>query len=115
MDFFSRLFGSPAEAMGPADVQAKLSQKDKPFVLDVRQPEEYRTGHIPGSKLIPLGELQQHLGELPRDREIICVCQSGSRSSSATRMLSSAGFQAVNMRGGMIGWSRAGLPVKKSG
>jgi rhodanese-related sulfurtransferase len=51
--------------------------------------------------------------ELPREREIVCVCRSGNRSSSAARQLSAAGFKAANLRGGMIAWRRAGLPVKK--
>jgi rhodanese-related sulfurtransferase len=83
------------------------------LLIDVRQPEEYAAGHIHGAKLIPLGELSERARELPKDREIICVCRSGNRSGSATRMLASAGYQAINMTGGMIAWTRAGLPVKK--
>ena len=60
-----------------------------------------------------LPELRQRESELPRGREIICMCRSGSRSSSAVRHLTSAGFKAVNLSGGMIGWEGAGLPVKR--
>lgn len=83
------------------------------FILDVRQPEEYRMGHIAGARLVPLGDLGRRMKDLPRDQDILCVCASGSRSSAATRQLNSAGFKAINLRGGMMGWQRAGHPVKK--
>jgi rhodanese-related sulfurtransferase len=114
MDFFTKLFtGTQVSVVSPSEAQKKLAQKPKPFLLDVRQPEEFRTGHIPGAKLIPLGELRGRLKELPKNQEIIVVCHSGNRSLSATRQLTGAGYQAVNLRGGMIAWSRTGLPVTK--
>jgi phage shock protein E len=91
----------------------KLKEVNHALVIDVRQPEEYREGHIAGSKLIPLGELNKRMNELPKDKEIICVCASGSRSQSATKLLIGAGFDAFNMDGGMYMWQRAKLPVKK--
>jgi len=113
LDFFTHLFGTPANAVSPLEAQKKLVQKPKPFLLDVRQPEEFRSGHIPGAKLIPLSELSAHLHELPKNQEIICVCRSGNRSLSATRQLAGAGYNAFNLHGGMIAWSRSGLPVTK--
>lgn len=113
MSFLDALFGGGAPAVDASAAQAKLQAKPAPFVLDVRQPDEYNAGHIAGATLIPLGELNARLNKLPKDREIICVCASGSRSSSATRQLIGAGYNAVNLRGGMGGWQRAGLPIKK--
>lgn len=114
MDFITKLFtGAKVISITPAEAQAKRALKAKAYLLDVRQPEEYRTGHIPGAKLIPLGELSQRMNELPKDREIICVCQSGSRSLSATRQLMVAGYQVINLTGGMNAWARAGFEVKK--
>lgn len=114
MDFLSKLFtGVQINDVSPSEAQKKLSQKQKPFLLDVRQPEEYRSGHIPGAKLIPLGELCSRMNELPKGREILVVCHSGNRSLSATRQLANAGYNAVNVRGGLNAWSRAGLPVSK--
>lgn len=114
MDFLTKLFtGVQVNNVAPIDAQKKLSQKQKPYLLDVRQPEEYRSGHIPGAKLLPLGDLRSRMNELPKDREILVVCHSGNRSLSATRQLVSAGFNAVNLRGGMIAWSHAKLPVSK--
>jgi len=115
MELFSRMFGSPMPAMNVQELSEKLKDGKRPLVLDVREPEEYQAGHIAGAKLMPLGTLNQRVNELPKDTEIVCVCASGSRSSSATKMLISAGYAAVNMNGGMFTWQRAGLPVKKGG
>jgi rhodanese-related sulfurtransferase len=107
------MFGAPLPAVSAQELNEKLKSENSPLVIDVREPEEYQDGHILRAKLIPLGELQQRLGQLPKDQEIVCVCASGSRSSSATRALINAGYLAINMNGGMYGWQRAGLPVKK--
>ena len=112
MSFLSKLFGPPVPSID-AVLQAKLNEKPKPFVLDVREPSEYSAGHIAGSTLLPLHQLSSRIGELPKDREIVCVCASGSRSSSAARQLTSAGFAVLNLSGGMSQWQRAGLPLKK--
>lgn len=115
MDLIKRLFGAPIAGISAEEAKARLSEKNKPFLLDVRQPEEFRSEHINGAKLIPLGELQSRMKELPKNQEIICVCRSGNRSSSATRQLVEAGYQVKNLNGGMIAWMRAGLPVKRGG
>lgn len=111
MDLFSALFGKPVTKITAREAQKRLSQKSKPILLDVRQPAEFRSGHIPGAKLIPLGDLSSRMDELPKNQEIICVCHSGNRSLSATRKLASAGYQVTNLQGGMIAWMRSGLPV----
>jgi len=113
MSLLQSLFGAPLPSVSAVELDEKLKGAKRPLVVDVRQPGEYRTGHINGSKLIPLGELSQRLKELPKDKEIVCVCASGSRSRSATKMLVGAGYNAINMNGGMITWSRSGLSVKK--
>ena len=113
MSFLSKLFGPPVPGIDAAAVQAKLNEKPKPLVLDVREPSEYAAGHIGGSTLIPLHQLSSRMSELPQDREIICVCASGSRSGSAARRLAGEGYTVLNMSGGMSRWQRAGLPVKK--
>ncbi len=113
MSLFSQFFGSPIPQLEATEAKTKLDGKPRPFLLDVREPEEFRAGHIAGATLIPLRELGQRVGELPRDREIICVCHSGNRSSSATRHLVSAGLNAINLRGGMIAWSYSNLPIEQ--
>jgi rhodanese-related sulfurtransferase len=117
MNLFGQLFGPSITQLNPEQVKAQLKdpgpQTKPPFLLDVRQPEEYREGHIAGAKLMPLGELGRRMKELPKNREIICVCHSGNRSSSAARQLKKAGYSVSNLRGGMIAWQRAGMPVKR--
>jgi rhodanese-related sulfurtransferase len=82
------------------------------LILDVRQPDEWATGHIEGATLIPLGELQARSGELPRDRSIVVVCRSGNRSAQGRDILLAAGFtQVTSLAGGMTDWIAAGLPV----
>jgi rhodanese-related sulfurtransferase len=81
------------------------------LLLDVREPEEWQAGHAPDVRHIPLGELERHLDELPRDRRLVLVCRSGHRSAHATAFLLEAGFDAANLEGGMVAWAAAGLPV----
>ena len=115
MSLLSSLFGPPLPSLNALELSEKLKNAKRPLVLDVRQPEEYRTGHIIGAKLIPLGELGQRLKELPKDKEIVCVCASGSRSRSATKLLIREGYNAFDMSGGMMTWARAKLTMKTGG
>jgi rhodanese-related sulfurtransferase/rubrerythrin len=74
-------------------------------LLDVRQPREYESGHIPGAKLIPLGELEYRYGELDKDQGIISYCRSGHRSMAASILLCGLGFENVyNLDGGIRKW-----------
>ena len=113
MNLFELLFGKPVSTINALELNERLKNGKRPIVIDVRQPDEYRSGHIIGAKLIPLNKLSNHMKELPQSREIVCVCASGNRSGSATRMLVKAGYNAVNMKGGMLSWRRANLPVNK--
>ncbi len=112
MDLMTRLFGAPVPVFHALELQQRLAGANKPYLLDVRQPEEYVVGHIAGVKLIPLGELEQHMAELPKDREIACICASRQRSAVAVRKLIAAGYTASSLTGGMMAWQRANLPVK---
>ncbi|MBI1257892.1 MAG: rhodanese-like domain-containing protein [Chloroflexi bacterium] len=113
VNILKNLFGSSSSNLTAAEAKARLEAGGAPYVLDVRQPEEFRAGHIAGATLIPLNMLGQSLSKLPQDREILCVCQSGARSSAAVRQLTGAGYQALNLSGGMGGWQRAGYPIKR--
>lgn len=81
------------------------------FLLDVRNPDEWDAGHAPAAVLVPLGALATRQAEVPTDRRIVVVCRSGARSARATAALVAAGYQAVNLAGGMQAWAAAGLPV----
>lgn len=114
MDFFTSFFGgSSANQVAPEEVQDMIIKNPRPFLLDVRTPEEFQEGHISGAVLIPLNELMNRLERVPKDKLVVCVCASGSRSSVATRQLEKSGYQVKNMRGGMARWIHAGLPVSK--
>ena len=88
------------------------------FVLvDVRQPEEYGAGHIPGARLVPLGELEARHGELEKNKKIVTYCRSGHRSMGAAILLCGLGFKDVyTMDGGMLNWNYealTGFPERK--
>jgi rhodanese-related sulfurtransferase len=102
----------PVPAVGATELREKLTGAKASYLLDVRQPEEYCGGHVAGARLIRLGELETRLGEVPKDREIACICASGSRSVAAARKLMAAGYTASSLTGGMMTWQRANLPVK---
>ena len=78
----------------PEELKKKLeTDKMGQFVLvDVRQPEEYRARHIPGARLVPLGELEARHGELEKDKKIVTYCRSGHRSMGAAILLCGLGF-----------------------
>ena len=84
------------------DVEAVLAAPaaERPFLLDVRTPQEFDSGHIPGAVNIPVDELRSRLGELPRDRKIAAYCQVGQRGYLATRILQQKGYSASNIGGG---------------
>jgi rhodanese-related sulfurtransferase len=104
--------GSPALAAEVSVEQALSMRESGAFVLDVRQPEEWLDHHIPGSTLIPLGELSARLSELPETQEILVVCRSGNRSAQGRDILLEAGFdQVTSMAGGLTDWRAAGYPT----
>jgi rhodanese-related sulfurtransferase/rubrerythrin len=102
--------------LAPSKVKAILDtdKRGNFLLLDVRQPEEYQDGHIPGAKLIPLGELEARQDELERDKKIIIYCRSGRRSMAAAITLCGLGFKDVHhLTGGILNWryeTLAGLP-----
>lgn len=113
MNIIKSLFGGSSTSLSPGEAKIRIESDAALTILDVRQANEFRDGHIAGAKLIPLNELPQRMSELSKDTEILCVCRSGSRSGTATSKLNSAGYQAINLRGGIVGWQMAGFPVKK--
>lgn len=82
-------------------------------VLDVRNPDEYQEAHLSGSLLIPLDQLTQRLHELPHDLTLVVMCRSGRRSTLATEQLRAAGFDAMNLKGGILQWIQQALPVER--
>ncbi len=84
---------------------------DGAFVLDVREPDEWAAGHVPGAQHIPVGQLSARSPEIPRAAEVYVICRSGVRSARAAQALAGAGWQAFNVDDGMRGWHAAGRPM----
>jgi sulfur-carrier protein adenylyltransferase/sulfurtransferase len=90
----------------PGEVNTWMHSDDPPFLLDVREPNEWEIGHLPDATRISVNELQSRLNELDTAREIVVYCRSGARSGRAVDMLRAAGFRKVkNMTGGILRWS----------
>jgi rhodanese-related sulfurtransferase len=101
--------------VGPLEAVQLLNHND-PVMLDVREDGEYKDGHIIDSIHIPLGKLDTQMSELEKFREkpIIVSCRSGHRSSHACAKLRKSGFETVyNLKGGVVAWQNAGLPLQK--
>jgi rhodanese-related sulfurtransferase len=106
--------GSAApRALAEVTVAEAAAKRDAgAFILDVREPDEWESFHVPGSTLIPLGELEARVNEVPRDQEIVVVCRSGNRSQSGRDILLDAGFaQVTSMAGGLTEWRNLGFPT----
>jgi rhodanese-related sulfurtransferase len=99
---------SPVPGVSVADVP------DSAVLLDVRENDEWVAGHAPAAVHVPMGEVQQRLDELSStlpDRPVHVVCRSGGRSARVTAYLVQAGWEAVNVEGGMRAWAAAGRPM----
>ncbi|HZE04528.1 MAG TPA: rhodanese-like domain-containing protein [Solirubrobacteraceae bacterium] len=104
------MFFRRSKSLTPTEAAAGLDRGELQLV-DVRGPAELAQARVAGATHIPLDQLSRRLGELDRGRPVAFLCRSGSRSAAATRAASSAGLDAANVKGGVIAWSRAGLPL----
>jgi len=98
---------SRAEARKMIDEGAQL--------VDVRADHEWEAGHIAGAKHVPLPELPQRIGEIDQDRPVVVYCRGGNRSSMATAALNDAGYDAVKLSEGIVGWDGEDLPLEPEG
>ena len=80
-------------------------------VIDVREPDEYEDGHVPGAPLIPLTVVPDRVNEIPAGGEVLIICKLGGRSLKAAEYLRAQGIDAVNIVGGTMGWIDAGHRV----
>lgn len=96
--------------LSPAELQAYLAAAPAPpLLLDVREPWEFAICQLPGSQLLPMGQIPAAVGngELPRDREIVVICHHGIRSRQVAMYLDYQGYQPIiNLRGGVDAWAR---------
>jgi rhodanese-related sulfurtransferase len=112
----TRRFFAGKEGLEPVDRKTLLERVGTGMVavLDVRPPEEYQAGHLPGALSIPLPELRRRLAELPRDREIVAYCRGPYcvLSAEAVEILRAEGFRAVRMEEGVQEWQQHGLSIE---
>jgi phage shock protein E len=107
------LAGTPVTPGELASLLAR-GQEQRPLVLDVRTPEEYADGHVPGAVLIPHDQLAMRLDALERDRPIIVYCRTGRRSALAETLLRQHGHEVSQLQGSWLGWRAAGLEFQTS-
>jgi rhodanese-related sulfurtransferase len=100
---------SPGPDVSPQEARALLA--DGALLLDVRERDEWDAGHAPEAVHVPMSELQHRAAEVPTDRLVVCICHLGARSAAVSSALNAAGWQTVNLAGGMNAWEAAGLPV----
>ena len=110
---FRSIFNRPQVAqINPDDAHQR--QTAGAVIVDVREPNEWKSGHIPGAVHIPIGQLGMHVGRFDKSQEMIVVCRSGNRSAAAVGALAQAGYEQVsNLQGGMIAWNFRRLPVTR--
>jgi len=90
---------------------AAVGVPDGAWLLDVRENEEWAAGYATGARHIPLGELAARTAEIPQDEAVYVICRSGSRSARAAQALAAAGWDTINVAGGMQDWAAAGRPM----
>lgn len=98
-------------AVSPAAVAEITARDDAPLLLDVRSPEEYAQGHLPGAVLIPHDQLAERLDEIDRDRWVLVYCRSGARASKAQAVLEDAGIEVRQIQGSWLRWQEEDRPV----
>lgn len=112
MGIFDWLLGPSAEDIAPEEAYQRHFETDQPtMIVDVRQPPEWKGGVIPGAVCIPLTQIGRRMAELPQDHQILAICHSSHRSPIAARRLKKAGFEVLNIEGGMQAWREQDLPV----
>ena len=101
--------------VAPADLQSRLSGGEQIVLIDVREPEEFARGKIPGAHTIPRGVLEMQVdGRLPREATVVVYCGVGGRSALAAKSLAEMGYDKVeNLQGGWSAWTNSGLPVEQ--
>ena len=96
------------------DAKALLATNMNIYLLDVRTPQEYSQGKLAGSVLIPIGEFERRIREVPKNKTIVVYCAVGSRSNAVAAFLTQQGYKDVyNMTDGIVGWYRNGFPVQR--
>jgi len=103
-----------APSLSPQQLQDRLGSSDAPLVLDVRTPEEYAAGHIPGAVNVPYEQVASRAAELASPNGVAVYCMKGPRARIGEQALLASGASGVvHLDGGFLAWQTAGLPVAK--
>jgi rhodanese-related sulfurtransferase len=100
--------------ISPQALLERQAKKDQSlFVLDVRTPQEYAAGHVPGAVNVPYDQVASQLTEIPKDKEVVLYCKSGRRAGLAAEVLEANGYtKLVHLQGDMQAWLKDGRPVE---
>jgi rhodanese-related sulfurtransferase len=98
-------------AVVAAELPVDVAAAGAPYLLDVREHDEWEAGHVAGAVHIPMSELVERLAEVPKDTDVVVVCRSGNRSAAVTDYLGRGGWTVRNLADGMIGWASLGRPM----
>lgn len=105
---------APADGTYPlamTAVEAQAAIADGVPLIDIREPNEWTAGHAPGAEHVPMSALQELADRLDPDQPVILICRSGGRSAYAVQVFRQAGYQAINLDGGLFAWQQAGGAV----
>jgi rhodanese-related sulfurtransferase len=106
--------GAPAVPdVSAQEVLGFAGRADAPLVLDVRSPEEFAGGHVPGARNVEYDEVAARLAELGPPSEVVVYCERGGRAAKAAEVLTGAGFEVRHLAGDMQGWREQALPVER--
>lgn len=112
LKFLSQLFAGPPSI----DIDSYMEDyqgKNNHVLIDVRTAGEFKSGHVAKAKNIPLDSISKKMKQIPKDKTVVLMCRSGSRSGRATRQLLGAGYENVlNLKGGVMHWQSKGHPLK---
>lgn len=108
-------FAAAPEPVTPAEVARQLEDpRTAPVLLDVRSPQEFADGHVPGALNLPVGQVEARAAEVPKDRPVVVYCEVGGRARLAATQLRNRGYTNVReMTGSMTAWRAAGLKIEK--
>ncbi len=107
-----KLMGAGVAEKSPFDATRLMN--DGATIIDVRNQEEFVSGHLPKAKNIALADFEKHIASIAKDKPVLLVCANGMRSRAAARILKKSGItQVFSMAGGMVEWGKAGLPLDK--
>ena len=115
LDFFTKGKQiSDVKQLEVNEISDLFKKKDKSYIfIDVREPNEWEQGVIPGITKISIGNIEKHFSELNKDRNYIIVCRSGNRSGKVAEKMAQAGYgNVINFKGGMLDWYANKLPVE---